>query len=54
MFFFITPSRAAQESCSKVGNKFNLRAFQHFVWKNGNVPIALQEWEYLGGIKSEK
>jgi hypothetical protein len=19
-----------------------------FVWKNGNVPIALQRWEYLG------
>jgi uncharacterized protein (DUF885 family) len=31
------------------GDKFNLRAFHDFVWKNGNVPIALQEWEYLGG-----
>jgi uncharacterized protein (DUF885 family) len=31
------------------GEKFNLRAFHDFVWKNGNVPIALQEWEYLGG-----
>ena len=30
------------------GDKFNLRAFHDFVWKNGNVPIALQEWEYLG------
>src|SRR5215510_14774964 len=28
--------------------KFNLRAFHDFVWKNGNVPIALQQWEYLG------
>jgi uncharacterized protein (DUF885 family) len=27
--------------------KFNLRAFHDFVWKNGNVPIALQEWEFL-------
>ena len=27
---------------------FNLRAFHDFVWKNGNVPIALQRWEYLG------
>jgi uncharacterized protein (DUF885 family) len=27
---------------------FNLRAFHDFLWKNGNVPIALQEWEYLG------
>lgn len=30
------------------GDKFDLRAFHDFVWKNGNVPIALQEWEYLG------
>jgi uncharacterized protein (DUF885 family) len=30
------------------GDKFNLCAFHEFVWKNGNVPIALQEWEYLG------
>jgi uncharacterized protein (DUF885 family) len=31
------------------GDTFNLRAFHDFLWKNGNVPIALQEWEYLGG-----
>ena len=30
------------------GDNFNLRAFHDFVWKNGNVPIALQEWELLG------
>src|SRR6266487_5151737 len=30
------------------GDRFNLRAFDDFVWKNGNVPIALQRWEYLG------
>jgi uncharacterized protein (DUF885 family) len=30
------------------GDKFNLHAFHDFVWKNGNVPIALQRWEYLG------
>ena len=29
------------------GDKFNLRAFHDFVWKNGNVPISLQRWEYL-------
>jgi uncharacterized protein (DUF885 family) len=29
------------------GDKFNLRAFHDFVWKNGNVPIALQQLEYL-------
>jgi uncharacterized protein (DUF885 family) len=30
------------------GSKFDLRAFHDFVWTNGNVPIALQRWEYLG------
>ena len=35
------------------GEKFNLRAFHDFVWKNGNVPIALQEWEYLGDSNSK-
>jgi uncharacterized protein (DUF885 family) len=30
------------------GEKFNLGTFHNFVWKNGNVPIALQQWEYLG------
>jgi uncharacterized protein (DUF885 family) len=30
------------------GEKFNLRAFHDFVWKNGNVPISLQRWEFLG------
>jgi uncharacterized protein (DUF885 family) len=30
------------------GDTFYLRGFHDFVWKNGNVPIALQRWEYLG------
>jgi len=30
------------------GDRFNLRAFDDFVWKNGNIPISLQRWEYLG------
>ncbi|MEO8191720.1 MAG: DUF885 family protein [Acidobacteriota bacterium] len=30
------------------GKKFSLRAFHDFLWKNGNVPIALQRWELLG------
>jgi uncharacterized protein (DUF885 family) len=30
------------------GDSFNLKAFHDFVWKNGNVPIALQRWEYVG------
>jgi hypothetical protein len=32
----------------QLGDKFNLRAFHDFLWRNGNVPIALQQWEYLG------
>jgi uncharacterized protein (DUF885 family) len=34
------------------GMEFDLRAFHDFVWRNGNVPIALQEWEYLGEPKA--
>jgi Bacterial protein of unknown function (DUF885) len=26
----------------------SLRRFHDFVWKNGNVPISLQRWEFLG------
>jgi uncharacterized protein (DUF885 family) len=36
------------EARMQQGEKFNLRAFHDFVWKNGNVPIALQRWEHLG------
>jgi len=36
------------ESRIKQGDQFSLRAFHDFVWKNGNVPISLQRWEYLG------
>ncbi len=36
------------EARMRQGDKFNLRAFHDFVWKNGNVPISLQRWEYLG------
>jgi uncharacterized protein (DUF885 family) len=35
------------EARMQQGDKFNLRTFHDFVWKNGNVPIALQQWEYL-------
>ena len=31
---------------------FTLRAFHDFLWQNGNVPIILQRWEYLG-LKDE-
>jgi len=50
MFFFITPRRVAQESCSKVWRQIQFRAFHDFVSKNGNVPIALRQWEYLGNV----
>ena len=30
------------------GEKFSVRGFHDFVWLNGNVPIALLRWEYLG------
>jgi uncharacterized protein (DUF885 family) len=39
---FLSDARQAQ------GDDFSLRAFHDFVWKNGNVPIALQRWELLG------
>ncbi len=42
---FLAAAKLAQ------GEQFSLRAFHDFVWKNGNVPIALQQWEYLGDDK---
>jgi uncharacterized protein (DUF885 family) len=30
------------------GEAFNLKAFHDFLWLNGNVPLVLQRWEYLG------
>jgi uncharacterized protein (DUF885 family) len=30
------------------GKLFNLRKFHDYLWKNGNVPIALLRWELLG------
>jgi hypothetical protein len=39
------------EARMQQGDKFNLRAFHDFLWKNGNVPIALQRWEYLGATE---
>jgi uncharacterized protein (DUF885 family) len=29
------------------GDSFDMKAFDDFVWSNGNVPIALQEWEWM-------
>jgi hypothetical protein len=60
-FFASTPGQAISYQIGKLqimqmlsdarreqGDKFNLKAFHDFVWKNGNVPIALQRWEYIG------
>ena len=64
-FFTSTPGQAISYQIGKLqilemladarriqGDKFNLKAFHDFVWTNGNVPIALQRWEYLG-VKPE-
>ncbi len=32
----------------KLGDKFNLKDFHDFLLQNGNVPISLLRWEYLG------
>ena len=31
-----------------LGEKFNLKDYHDYMMQNGNVPIALQRWEYLG------
>ena len=36
---------------TKQGDAFNLQAFHDYVWKNGNVPLSLQRWEYLGSAE---
>ncbi|MGH9557379.1 MAG: hypothetical protein ACRD2Y_16330 [Terriglobales bacterium] len=40
--------RLLAEARRAQGDGFSLRAFHDFVWKNGNVPLSLQRWEYLG------
>ncbi|GMQ81609.1 MAG: hypothetical protein BMS9Abin05_1041 [Rhodothermia bacterium] len=60
-FFASTPGQAITYQIGKIqiikfmsdarsalGTAFSLRDFHDFVWVNGNVPIALQRWEYLG------
>ena len=36
------------EARRKQGSAFSMLKFNDFVWRNGNVPIALQRWELLG------
>jgi uncharacterized protein (DUF885 family) len=40
--------RFLAEARRRQGEKFDLQAFHDFLWLNGNVPIVLQRWEYLG------
>ncbi len=40
--------RFLAEARRQRADKFDLQAFHDFLWLNGNVPIALQRWEYLG------
>ncbi len=35
-----------------LGEKFNIKDYHDYMMQNGNVPIALQRWEYLG-LKDE-
>jgi uncharacterized protein (DUF885 family) len=46
--------RFLTEAKIKLGPAFSLRAFHNFLWQNGNVPIALQQWEYLGKSEAVK
>jgi hypothetical protein len=60
-FFASTPGQAISYEIGKLQiynflaearrqkkDAFSLRDFHDFLWVNGNVPIALQRWEYLG------
>jgi hypothetical protein len=40
--------RLLAEAKREQGDAFRLRAFHDFVYRNGNVPLALQQWELLG------
>ena len=40
--------RFLAEARRQQGDKFDLQTFHNFLWLNGNVPIALLRWEFLG------
>lgn len=61
MFFALGPGQAITYQIGKIqilklisdakiilGGKFSLRNYHDYMMVNGNVPIALQRWEYLG------
>lgn len=39
---FVSDARRQQ------GASFDLQTLHNFLWQNGNMPLALQRWEYLG------
>ena len=60
-FFAATPGQAITYQIGKLqilklisdgkvlmGDEFDLKEYHDYMMKNGNVPIALQRWEYLG------
>jgi uncharacterized protein (DUF885 family) len=40
--------RFLADARQNAGPEFKLRAFHDYLWKNGNLPISLLRWEYLG------
>jgi uncharacterized protein (DUF885 family) len=61
VFFAFNPGQAISYQIGKLqilgfladarldrGDDFSLRHFHDSLMRNGNVPIALQRWEYLG------
>ena len=60
-FFATTPGQAITYQIGKLqvlklvsdarvmwGDEFNLKTYHDYMMQNGNVPIALQRWEFLG------
>jgi hypothetical protein len=61
VFFAFNPGQAISYQIGKLqilefladakldqGDEFSLRHFHDYLMRNGNVPVALQRWEYLG------
>jgi hypothetical protein len=43
-----------QDARLNQGDKFSVESFHNYLWLNGNVPIALLRWEYLGMYNDPK
>ena len=61
IFFAFNPGQAISYQVGKIqilrfladakldkGDEFSLRHFHDYLMQNGNIPVALQRWEYLG------